>query len=322
MEQNQGLLEIEDDTSPPTFDTFFAPKEWKDTLISKNGGWKEFYRSYATHVSNANIRKDQDGALMFAACQYPSPTPMNHVANNTVHVAMAKRQDDAPTPKTCIKVCSSEDIAALERDGWALWKHPRQEWKRLQQLLEDAKLRQIERQRRLDNNTGRPMEKINYQAPQHDTKNLFKREISLLQGSETKSTWQPGELLGPSADPGTNPSLSDVFKPAGDFVDKRSATFIGYSHQYFREQTSGLGWGDYDRFQEWQSYGRDIPKEEVKKEYGSTDSAGSLRFVDCDGGGSELVAEVENDSGSKKPSTLFERMVQRERRSRLARFHC
>lgn len=197
MEQNQGLLEIEDDTSPPIFDTFFAPKEWKDTLISKNGGWKEFYRSYATHVSNVNIRKDQDGALMFAACQYPSPTPMNHVANNTVHVAMAKRQDDAPMPKTCIKVCSSENIAALEKDGWTLWKHPRQEWERLQQLLEDRKLREFERQRRLDNNTGRPMEKINYQAPQHDTKNMFKREISLLQGSETKSTWQPGELLGP-----------------------------------------------------------------------------------------------------------------------------
>ncbi|KAI4594196.1 hypothetical protein KJ359_008471 [Pestalotiopsis sp. 9143b] len=278
--QNHGLLETGDGTSPLTFDTFFAPMEWKDALISTKGGWKEFYRSYATHVSNANVRKDQDGALMFAACQYPSPTPMNHVANNTVHVAMAKRQYDTPQPKTCIKVCGSEDIAAMERNEWTLWKHPRQEWKRLQQLLEDGKLREYERQRRLDNNTGRPMEKINNQAPQNDTKNLFKREISLLQGSETTSTWQPGELLGPSADPGTNPSLSDVFKPADEFVDKRSATFIGYAHQYFREQTSGLGWGGYDRFEEWQSYGREIPKDEVKKEYGSTDSASPLKFVD------------------------------------------
>ena len=61
-------------------------------------------------------------------------------------------------------------------------------------------------------------------------------------------------------------SFSQEFIPAPQATNRRTATTYGHHHQYMRPGQPGPGWGDYDRFDHWQSCGRRLPEDLLDKD--------------------------------------------------------
>ncbi|KAJ4259662.1 hypothetical protein NW762_007592 [Fusarium torreyae] len=85
--------------------------------------------------------------------------------------------------------------------------------------------------------------------------------------------WQPGRLLGPddqaraliSQSP-TFSMLSPAFAPLSEMdPNLLSATCRSHMAQYTRPKGVGVGWGDFDRFHEWQLFGRCVEKSMVER---------------------------------------------------------
>ncbi|KAH9892365.1 hypothetical protein F4778DRAFT_750347 [Xylariomycetidae sp. FL2044] len=80
-------------------------------------------------------------------------------------------------------------------------------------------------------------------------------------------------------------SLAQEFKPVPEMTDKRSATHQGHTFRINRPGDIGLGWGDYDMFNEWQSRARMIKPEMVSDtEWSTTVSEEMFTFVAQDDG--------------------------------------
>jgi hypothetical protein len=71
--------------------------------------------------------------------------------------------------------------------------------------------------------------------------------------------WQPGRLLGPDDQKRAIISHSPTFTslPKMD-PDLLSATSRSHTMRHGRPKGVGLGWGDFDRFREWQQFGRQV----------------------------------------------------------------
>jgi hypothetical protein len=71
--------------------------------------------------------------------------------------------------------------------------------------------------------------------------------------------WQPGRVLGP--DPQERASISHSQSVVGQSdmsTSILSATCRSHIVSYKRPPGVGLGWGDFDRFYEWQLHGRKV----------------------------------------------------------------
>ncbi|KAF5534513.1 hypothetical protein FNAPI_12343 [Fusarium napiforme] len=115
----------------------------------------------------------------------------------------------------------------------------------------------------------RPLEMINdvftSSAPYKDTNKIFPNEIKLSRGGD-KMAWTEGQMLGEADEETKAPvSSSEEFLSPGDHSDTRSSTSRGHVVRHRAPYGTGAGWGDYDRFYEWQANGRAIKKEWVKQ---------------------------------------------------------
>lgn len=111
--------------------------------------------------------------------------------------------------------------------------------------------------------TQRPVDVVTTDKPAADTAH-FLRAGNDSAASWTKDKWKPGQLIGKDgSDPATiaqSPSMSSTHH-FGDPVEPRSVTSTG--HVLHRPRPIGvpLGWGDYDQFTSWQTYGRRVKGE-------------------------------------------------------------
>ncbi|EHK17760.1 uncharacterized protein TRIVIDRAFT_66661 [Trichoderma virens Gv29-8] len=124
-------------------------------------------------------------------------------------------------------------------------------------------------------------------------KKVPKEEVAALeaQGWEvysvmTKSDWRPGQLIGQNGSDPATLAKSPSFAPPDrhkEATDRRSATSTGHVLLYQRPAGVCAGWGGYDDYTQWQSFGRRIHKDMVEKQEWSTDPMKPVQFVDESG---------------------------------------
>ncbi|KID85530.1 hypothetical protein MAJ_11216, partial [Metarhizium majus ARSEF 297] len=135
----------------------------------------------------------------------------------------------------------------------------------------------------------------------------------------TKGNWRPGQLIGQN---GSNPatiaqSLSFASPEHRNEVPEiRSATSTGHTLRYRRPADVCPGWGDYDRFTRWQSYGRSVTRDMVENTKWSTELQAPMRFVNESG---EVVRTVTTQlkpedlpSQTHAPVSLYDELNQKD----------
>ncbi|KAF9767049.1 hypothetical protein IL306_000434 [Fusarium sp. DS 682] len=93
--------------------------------------------------------------------------------------------------------------------------------------------------------------------PKADTLKFFDIATTISQKADA-ITWNLGHVLGATDGTKEAPmSTSKAFIPPDvSCTDMSSATSRGHQQRYTRPAKIGAGWGDYDRFREWQLHGR------------------------------------------------------------------
>lgn len=102
----------------------------------------------------------------------------------------------------------------------------------------------------------------------------------------TKNNWRPGQLVGQNgSDPATIAQSPTFAAPSrqDQFSERRSATSTGHLLQFQRPSDVGYGWGDYDQFTEWQSFGRRVTKDMVENKNWQKDPLAPVDLVDESG---------------------------------------
>jgi len=133
-----------------------------------------------------------------------------------------------------------------------------------------------------------PVDVLSRDQPAKDTDSYLGWGNKFMSATMTDGNWRRGQLIGTNgSDPETirlSPSYAK-WSPE-PFSERRSATSTGHIIKHSAPAHVGLGWGDYDLFIDWQSYGREIPKDAVEKKDWLKDPLAPLTFV---GGSGEPV---------------------------------
>ncbi|OIW23213.1 hypothetical protein CONLIGDRAFT_586054 [Coniochaeta ligniaria NRRL 30616] len=109
----------------------------------------------------------------------------------------------------------------------------------------------------------------------------------------SKTPWVKGQLLGPDGAEEAVKNMSPSYLPperaTEEFVESRSATSI--THVIMRSRPAGVcpGWGGWDEWLDWQSYGRGVPKDKVVDIECSNDPLKPFRVVNDAGETVETV---------------------------------
>ncbi|GFP57568.1 hypothetical protein TASIC1_0008040900 [Trichoderma asperellum] len=123
---------------------------------------------------------------------------------------------------------------------------------------------------------------VSYDNPAAGTGLYLEHANNFVTATMTKNNWRPGQLIGQDgADPATL-SQSPSFAASdrwNEISERRSATSTGHLLQYQRPYGVSLGWGGYDRYTHWQSYGRRVTKDMVKEGNWSTDPLSPFTIV-------------------------------------------
>ena len=118
--------------------------------------------------------------------------------------------------------------------------------------------------------------------PANDT-HFLKHGHELVSSKWTRGNWKPGDILGENgpddAAKKESPSYADPAR-RNELSERRSATSTGHIIMHPRPASVCLGWGGYDKYTDWQSYGRRIDRKWVEMEGWSKDRQAPVNFVD------------------------------------------
>lgn len=133
---------------------------------------------------------------------------------------------------------------------------------------------------------------MSYDNPAADTDFYLDHANKFVSATMTKNNWRPGQLIGQDgADPAAL-SQSPSFAASdrwNEISERPSATSTGHVLQHQRPYGVPLGWGGYDRYIHWQSYGRRVTKDMVEEGNWSIDPLSPITIVNESG---ELVETV------------------------------
>lgn len=129
----------------------------------------------------------------------------------------------------------------------------------------------------------RPADVVSTDKPAADTNRYLELGNNIMTADLTKGKWQPGQLIGKDGSDPAIISQSLSFAPAGhqnELTERRSATSTGHILLHRRPAGVPLGWGGYDEYTTWQSFGRRIDKDTVKKGEWSSAPVAPVTVVD------------------------------------------
>jgi hypothetical protein len=112
-------------------------------------------------------------------------------------------------------------------------------------------------------------------------------------------------------------SFSSFQPPGKSSNNLATATSHGHAHVYTRPENVGLGWGDYDLFNEWQSQGRHITKEMVEEKKWSSNAFEPLEFVSDSNPENKIIVDnelTEWNGPLEQPESLWEMLDRKEKR--------
>ncbi|KAH7236259.1 hypothetical protein BKA59DRAFT_486639, partial [Fusarium tricinctum] len=124
--------------------------------------------------------------------------------------------------------------------------------------------------------------------------------------------WQPGRLLGPDDQKRAIISHSPTFTSLSKMdPELLSATSRSHTMRHGRPKGVGLGWGEFDRFREWQQFGRQVSKSMVKeKEWKKSNDAIALFRSEKE----NEIRMIKRRRGRRmRPSLLYSRRLEKVR---------
>ena len=198
------------------------------------------YRALSAEYTRLGVQSrfldgsDKRGAGMFLARQYPATPGEQYVAVVEANVDPASEN----MPKTKVST-----ISALDEEGWKPWRIPKNPTK-LEPLGYDKRRAQA------------PRDVFTQDDPAADTMMLFPRGI-LMSEKPNNDAWKEGRLMR-----GESTLSRGACIPPALTTDYVSATNIGHAPSVRRPGDIGGGYGDYDYFEPWQSFGRALRFEE------------------------------------------------------------
>ncbi|KAH7040030.1 uncharacterized protein B0I36DRAFT_426578 [Microdochium trichocladiopsis] len=226
----------------------------------------------------------------FLMRQVPSPAPVNQAKASTVSVAV-QRPGAGGMPS--YKIVDATALEAEARDGWEPCVYPDSAY---DEQNDDKDMRHVER-----------IQDVScIDEPWKDQQWRFQKEIAFWNKIEGVN-WQPGDVHDETTVKEQSLSFAPSFRPRSGLSTFASATSNGHFHLHRRPARVGLGWGGYDRFDDWQSYGRQI-KPEMVPQYPKNAPA-ELCFVGEDGT-RQVFEPLENDVSAERelPDTLYEKL--------------
>lgn len=126
------------------------------------------------------------------------------------------------------------------------------------------------------------MDVFSTDQPTVDAKYFLAKGIEILNNSMTDGKWSPGDLIGANGSDPETKAQSASYAPSSQWnqiTEPRVATSTGHLKHFDRPPGVGVGWGDFDRFDQWQSAGRCIKPDMVEEGDWSTDRLDSIDYV-------------------------------------------
>ncbi|KAI8721796.1 hypothetical protein NCS52_00322100 [Fusarium sp. LHS14.1] len=265
------------------------PDEWRQDPEHPERcieAWRRSTSQKYGHLLGDITSRDESGRLVARSRGFPSPAPSDDRHRNTTFIWVEKARFD---PKRI-------DLADLPK--------------------------------RVDPDTGK--DNVGVQAkriedvwefdnPTLDTPYLFERGINISQKADGIE-WQPRRLLG--SDPGARApiSTSKTFLPNSELGnDFLASTSRGHQPKVPRPSRVGAGWGDHDKFREWQLHGRALTKDMVDDKPWAHEEPATLRLVpgeDAEEGAEDIVVtaslaqddpdQPEPFADRQRPNTVLE----------------
>ncbi|KAJ6785611.1 hypothetical protein PWT90_00484 [Aphanocladium album] len=134
-----------------------------------------------------------------------------------------------------------------------------------------------------------PIDRFTTDKPATDVLRFLKQGSKTMATSWTNKSWAPGDMLGPDgADPLVKAKTASLiphekWQDWSQSNEMRSVTSIAHVHHHSRPNLVGVGWGDFDKFDRWQSYGRQVRGHMVPNRAWPTVVRGPIMFVKEDG---------------------------------------
>lgn len=175
-----------------------------------------------------------------------------------------------------------DEVSVHEAKGWSLWLAP---YAAVQEPVYADK-RQVARARDIQRQDRSPVDDSDHFLRQG---NAFMRSHLI----RSKTPWVKGQLVGPDGGEEAVKNMSPSYLPperaTEEFVESRSATSI--THVIMRSRPAGVcpGWGGWDEWLDWQSYGRRVPEDKVVDVECSKDALRPFRIANDAGETVETV---------------------------------
>ncbi|RYP56174.1 hypothetical protein DL769_009958 [Monosporascus sp. CRB-8-3] len=239
------------------------------------------------------LRTDKsDGTTKFHSVQYPRP-----MEEGAKHQIVMQRPCAREGKKMEYKRIDLDRIPELEADGWTIWICPKP-------ATDPADMNKDPR------NANRMRDVESTDAPYKDTAKLFPEALDMLKRSGSKL----GSDQLPDTTTQAQASISfALFRRPPEWSDAElsSATSGGHVQIHKRPPGVGLGWGDYDLFDEWQAHGREVKQTMVEIKPWSLNSA-QFNFI-TEGDPSDVIHVSEKLKGEEDPpKPLWEKLMNRK----------
>jgi hypothetical protein len=300
------------------------PAIFRDALLKDYQTLGE--KSRQAGISCCPIVRDKPENPKIHSRQYPSPYHHAEADLAIPHIIVQRKVPrSGPIVGNQVEVTSSRElvrvdgktvplaqVTAFEQQGWEVWNHPESPIN----PITSGDPRKVERTEDV----------FETDRPYMDSNRFLEEDNEMLLGDEPSTKWRPGQLLGAngSSREARASSLSfSSFVPAAQMTDLRSATSGGHALKFLRPPRVGAGWGDYDTFDNWQSYGRQLKPEMVERNGWNKDPLKPLVFDGEDGAVtktfSQDVAAKYVDPDAEPPQALWERFPQNRNRDKYRR---
>ncbi|EEU46747.1 uncharacterized protein NECHADRAFT_77448 [Fusarium vanettenii 77-13-4] len=253
-------------TSPPgpgddaRVDGAALPDEWRQDPEHPERcieAWRRSTSQKYGHLLGDITSRDESGRLVARSRGFPSPAPSDDKHRNTTFIWVEKAGFDT----------KRIDLADLPKRADPDTGKDNVEVKRIEDVWE-------------------------YDNPTLDTPHQFERGIDISQKAEGIE-WEPHRLLGP--DPGARApiSTSKAFVPNSELSnDFLASTSRGHQPKVPRPSRVGAGWGDHDKFREWQLHGRALTKDMTEDKACAHEEPATLQYVpgkDAEEGAENIV---------------------------------
>ena len=177
--------------------------------------------------------------------------PLNEYIYMTRESPANSRKTASRAAPEVITVRNSDSVIQIyEQAGYRVWYAPPTRYDYCGNLKDNATQDKVKDVHSLD----KPLNDVSY----------FFTDATIA--SASLGNWKPGQLVGPDgSDPlkiNRSPSNADRENwKEGLSSETRSVTSIGHAIQHSRPLRVPVGWGDWDDFTTWQSYGRHVSKD-------------------------------------------------------------